>query len=139
MQSSRTISSASSLWPGVGALAKGGGETAMLAGAAREGGEAMSAGSKVATFGRETVEAFNFKALETATDPNTGMLQYGVNGANVLANTASSLETEGVLPDAGAGHYGAEATKAGAAGFGAGGNLSDAARGVSDLVTGFRL
>jgi hypothetical protein len=125
--------------PGVGALGKAGGEVSVLSGAAREGGEAMSAGSKAAAFGRETVEAFNFKALDTATDPNTGMLQYGINGANVLANGASSLETAGVLPDAGPSHYGAEATKAGAAAYGAGGNASDAARGISDLVTGLRL
>lgn len=125
--------------PGVGALGKAGGEVSVLSGAAREGGEAMSAGSKVTAFGRETVEAFNFKALDTATDPNTGIVQYGVNGANVLANSASSLETAGVLPDAGAGHYGAEATKAGAAAYGAGGNTSDAFRGISDLVTGLRL
>ncbi|WP_314176896.1 putative T7SS-secreted protein [Streptomyces winkii] len=125
--------------PGVGALGKASGEVSVLSGAAREGGEAMSAGSKISSFGKETVEAFSTKALDTATDPNTGMLQYGVNGANVLANTASSLETEGVLPQDGGGHYAAEGTKAAASGFGAGGNLSDAARGVSDLVTGLRL
>ena len=125
--------------PGVGALGKAGGEVSMLAGAAREGGDAMSAGAKVAAFGRESVSAFNFKALDTATDPNTGLLQYGVNGANVLANSASSLETAGVLPDQGGGHYGAEATKAGAAAFGAGGNASDAVHGITELVAGLRL
>ncbi|OEU85951.1 hypothetical protein DB35_11220 [Streptomyces abyssalis] len=125
--------------PGVGALAKGGGETAMLAGAAREGGEAMSAGSKAATFGRETVEAFNFKALDTATDPNTGLYDYGLQGANTVANTVSSLETMDVLPDEGAGHYGTEAAKAGIAGAGAPGNVGDVTHGVTELLAGLSL
>nr|WP_175439776.1 hypothetical protein [Streptomyces sp. WMMB 714] len=125
--------------PGLGALARGGGETAMLAGAAREGGEALSAGSKVATFGRETVEAFNFKALDTATDPATGLYDYGLNGANVVANTVSSLESMDVLPDDGAGHYGTEVTKAGIAGVGAPGNIGDLTHGITELMTGLSL
>ncbi|SCK33031.1 WXG100 family type VII secretion target [Streptomyces sp. WMMB 322] len=125
--------------PGAGALGKAGGEVSMLAGAAREGGEAMSAGSKVAAFGRETVSAFNFKALDVATDPNTGLLQYGINGANVLANTSSSLEQMGVLPDAGPAHNGAEFTKAGAAAYGAPGAATDIMDGMGDLVAGLRL
>ncbi|MFC4494154.1 putative T7SS-secreted protein [Streptomyces ovatisporus] len=125
--------------PGAGALGKAGGEVSMLAGAAREGGDVMSATSKVAAFGRETVSAFNFKALDVATDPNTGLLQYGINGANVLANSASSLETAGVIPDAGPAHDGAEFTKAGAAAYGLPGGAADFADGMGDLVAGLRL
>ncbi|WP_348771285.1 putative T7SS-secreted protein [Streptomyces sp. RKND-216] len=125
--------------PGVGALSRAGGEVGMLAGAAREGGEAMSMGARATAFGRESVEAFNFKALDVATDPNTGLLQYGINGANVLANSASSLETAGVLPDSGAGHNAAEYTKAGAAAYGVPGGISDLQYGLGELVTGIRL
>ncbi|RAJ63569.1 hypothetical protein K378_03684 [Streptomyces sp. Amel2xB2] len=125
--------------PGLSALAEGGAETAMLAGAAREGGEAMSAGSKVATFGRESVEAFNFKALDTATDPATGMAEYGLQGANAVANTVSSLETMDVLPGDGAGHYSTEGAKAGIAGLGAGDSLGDATHGITELVAGLSL
>jgi hypothetical protein len=125
--------------PGAGALGKAGGEVSMLAGAARESGDVMSAGSKVAAFGRETVSAFNFKALDVATDPNTGLLEYGINGANVLANGLSSLETEGVIPDAGPAHDASEFTKAGAAAYGLPGGVSDLADGMGDLVAGLRL
>ncbi|MFD5425031.1 putative T7SS-secreted protein [Streptomyces sp. NPDC127084] len=125
--------------PGVGALARAGGEVGMLAGLAREGGDVMSLGAKATAFGRETVEAFNFKALDVATDPKTGLLQYGINGANVLANTVSSLETAGVVPDTGAGHNSAEVTKAGAAGFNVPGGIKDLQYGLGELVTGIRL
>lgn len=125
--------------PGVGALSRAGGEVGMMAGLAREGGEAMTMGARASAFGRETVEAFNFKALDVATDPNTGLVQYGINGANVLANTASSLETAGVLPDTGAGHTSAEVTKAGAAAYGVPGGLADLQHGLGELVTGIRL
>ncbi|NLU76543.1 hypothetical protein HCC61_28630 [Streptomyces sp. HNM0575] len=125
--------------PGAGALAKGGGEAAMLAGAAREGGEAMSAGSKAAAFGRETVEAFNFKALDVATDPGTGMVDYGVNGVNALANTASSLESLDVLPEDGSSHYTAEGVKAGVAAQGAKGNIEVLTEGLGDLRAGLQL
>lgn len=125
--------------PGAGALAKGGGEAAMLAGAAREGGEALSVGSKAAAFGRETVEAFNFKALDVATDPGTGMVDYAVNGVNVLANTASSLESMEVLPDSGGSHYAAEGAKAGVAAQGAKGNIDVLTEGLGDLRAGLQL
>ncbi|WP_206324110.1 putative T7SS-secreted protein [Streptomyces sp. HNM0574] len=125
--------------PGLGALGKAGGEVSMLAGAAREGGEVMSAGAKASTFGKEAVEAFRFKALDVATDPNTGVLQYAVNGANVAANTASSLETAGVLPSEGYGHNSAEVTKAGAASFGAWGTGAEFVSDMGDLVAGMRL
>ncbi|OEV30327.1 hypothetical protein AN219_11560 [Streptomyces nanshensis] len=125
--------------PGAGALAKGGGEAAMLAGAAREGGEAMSVGSKAAAFGRETVEAFNFRALDVATNPGTGMVDYGVNGVNVLANTASSLETMNVLPQDGESHYAAEGVKAGVAAQGAKGNIDALTEGLGDLRAGLQL
>lgn len=125
--------------PGVGAMARAGGEVGMLAGLAREGGDVMSAGSKMAAFGRETVEAFNTKALDVATDPNTGLWQYGVNGVNVAANTASSLETLGVIPDEGGSHYAAEGTKIGAASTGIPGAVGDIRYGFGELVTGLRL
>ncbi|OEV11003.1 WXG100 family type VII secretion target [Streptomyces nanshensis] len=125
--------------PGAGALAKGGGEVAMAVGAAREGGEAMSLGSKAITFGRETVEAFNFKALDVATDPRTGTVDYAVNGVNALANTASSLETMGVLPDEGGSHYAAEGVKGGIAVQGAKGNIDVLTEGLGDLRAGLQL
>ncbi len=123
--------------PGVGALGRAGGELSMLAGAAREGGEAMSAGAKALTFGRETVAAVNFRALDAATSSTT--LDYALNGVNVVANTASSLETEGVLPGDGPGHASAEATKFGAAAAGAPGTLGNFASDMGELVAGIRL
>lgn len=118
--------------PGVGALSKAGGETIMFAGAAREGGEAMSAGAKAATFGRETV-----RALDTSGMPK---LWEGVaNGANVLANGASSLEAEGALPQDGAGHYGAEAVKGGAAVSGGPDAVTEMWSGLGDLRAGLQL
>lgn len=118
--------------PGVGALSKAGGESIMIAGAAREGGDAMSVGAKAASYGRETV-----KALDTTAMPK--LWEAGVNGANVLANGASSLETEGVLPDDGAGHYGAEGVKFGAATSTSGSALTDMASGLGDLKAGLQL
>ncbi|EST23174.1 hypothetical protein N566_26020 [Streptomycetaceae bacterium MP113-05] len=123
--------------PGVGALGRAGGEVSMLAGAAREGGEAMSVGTKFATFGRETLSAHSFTALDAATSAKT--LDYALNGANVAANTVSSLETAGVLPDDGAGHYATEGAKAGITGAGAGGTLAQFGSDMGDLVAGLRL
>lgn len=123
--------------PGVGALGRAGGEVSMLAGAAREGGEAMSAGAKIAAFGRETVGAINFNALDAATSAKT--LDYALNGANVAANTVSSLETAGVLPDDGAGHYATEGAKVGIAGAGAPGTLTQFGSDMGDLIAGLRL
>ncbi|MFR9755170.1 putative T7SS-secreted protein [Streptomyces sp. TR06-5] len=123
--------------PGVGVLGRAGGEVSMVAGVAREGGEAMSAGAKLTTFGRETASAFNYSALDAATSAKT--LDYALNGTNVAANSVSSLETEGVLPDEGAGHYANEGAKAGIAGAGASGTLTQFGSDMGDLIAGLRL
>ncbi|WP_328750931.1 WXG100 family type VII secretion target [Streptomyces sp. NBC_00285] len=125
--------------PGVGALAKAGGEVGLVAAAAREGGEAVSLGAKFSKFGSEIVPAFNFKALEAATDPNVGKLAYSIQGVNVAGNLASSLESAGVLPKGGPGHDAAEVTKMGAASTGLKGGVTDIVRDLGDLVTGVRL
>ncbi|WP_399085835.1 putative T7SS-secreted protein [Streptomyces sp. BBFR2] len=125
--------------PGVGALARAGSEAGLAAAVAREGGEAMSIGSKLGTFGREIVPAFSYKALDVATDATTGALQYGINGVNVAANMASSLETVGVLPKDGPGHDSAEITKGVAAGTGVTGGVTEIATDVAELVRGIRL
>ncbi|GAA3180424.1 MULTISPECIES: putative T7SS-secreted protein [Streptomyces] len=125
--------------PGVGALAKAGSEAGLAAAIAREGGEAMSLGSKMGKFGSEIVPAFNFKALDAATDPATGALQYGINGVNVVANMASSLEAQGVLPKDGPGHDAAEITKGAAASTGVKDGFKTIAGGVAEMVRGIRL
>jgi uncharacterized protein YukE len=125
--------------PGVGALAKAGSEAGAAAALAREGGETMSSGSRLATFGSEIVPAFRFRALDAATDPRVGMLQYSIQGTNVLGNMASSLETTGVLPKNGPGHDAAEVTKIGAASTGLKGGVTDLVADLGDLVTGMRL
>ena len=125
--------------PGVGALAKAGSEAGLAAAVAREGGEALSVGSKLGAFGREIVPAFNFKALDVATDPMTGALDYAVNGVNVAANMASSLESLGVLPKDGPGHDASEITKGVAASTGLVDGAKDIARDVGQLMAGIRL
>ncbi|MBA2944934.1 WXG100 family type VII secretion target [Streptomyces himalayensis] len=125
--------------PGVGALAKAGSEMGMAAALAREGGEAMSLGSKFAKFGSEIVPAFQFKALDAATDPRVGMLQYSIQGVNIVGNMASSLETLGVLPKDGPGHDAAEATKIGAASTGLKSGVIQIMDDLGDMVTGIRL
>ncbi|WP_406159120.1 WXG100 family type VII secretion target [Streptomyces canus] len=125
--------------PGVGALAKAGSEAGLAAAVAREGGEALSVGSKLGAFGREIVPAFNFKALDVATDPMTGALDYAVNGVNVAANMASSLESLGVLPKDGPGHDASEITKGVAASTGLVDGATDIARDVGQLMAGIRL
>ena len=125
--------------PGVGALARAGSEAGLAAAVAREGGEAMSLGSKLGTFGKEIVPAFNFKALDVATDPMTGALDYAVNGVNVAANMASSLETLGVLPKNGPGHDASEVTKGAAASTGLVGGVKVIAEDIGQLMAGIRL
>lgn len=125
--------------PGVGALAKAGGEVGLAAAVAREGGEAMSLGSKLGTFGKEIVPAFNFKALDVATDPMTGAFDYAVNGVNVAANMASSLESLGVFPKDGPGHDASEVTKGVAASTGVVDGAKDIARDIGHLMAGIRL
>jgi hypothetical protein len=125
--------------PGVGALARAGSEAGLAAAVAREGGEALSLGSKLGTFGREIVPAFNFKALDVATDPATGVLQYGINGVNVAANMASSLESLGVLPKDGPGHDASEITKGAAASTGLKGGVTAIAKDIGELMGGIRL
>ncbi|MFC8433417.1 putative T7SS-secreted protein [Streptomyces sp. NPDC057253] len=125
--------------PGVGALARAGSEAGLAAAVAREGGEAMSLGSKLGTFGKEIVPAFNFKALDVATDPMTGALDYAVNGVNVAANMASSLENLGVLPKNGPGHDASEVTKGAAASTGLVGGVKVIAEDIGQLMAGIRL
>ncbi|MGW7723053.1 WXG100 family type VII secretion target [Streptomyces canus] len=125
--------------PGVGALAKAGSEAGLAAAVAREGGEALSVGSKLGAFGREIVPAFSYKALDVATSPTTGALQYGINGVNVAANMASSLESLGVLPKDGPGHDASEITKGVAASTGLVDGATDIARDVGQLMAGIRL
>ncbi|MEV3914864.1 WXG100 family type VII secretion target [Streptomyces canus] len=125
--------------PGVGALAKAGSEAGLAAAVAREGGEALSVGSKLGAFGREIVPAFSYKALDVATDPMTGALDYAVNGVNVAANMASSLESLGVLPKDGPGHDASEITKGVAASTGLVDGATDIARDVGQLMAGIRL
>ncbi|WP_020134388.1 WXG100 family type VII secretion target [Streptomyces sp. 351MFTsu5.1] len=125
--------------PGVGALAKAGGEAGLAAAIAREGGEAMSMGSKLGAFGREIVPAFNFKALDVATDPMTGVLDYAVNGVNVAANMASSLENLGVLPKNGPGHDASEVTKGAAASTGLADGVKAITKDIGHMMAGIRL
>ncbi|WP_405744551.1 hypothetical protein OG422_21640 [Streptomyces sp. NBC_01525] len=125
--------------PGVGALARAGSEAGLAAAVAREGGEAMSLGSKMGKFGSEIVPAFSYKALDVATAPATGALQYGINGVNVAANMASSMESLGVLPKDGLGHDGAEVTKGVAAGTGLKGGATEIITDVAEMVRGIRL
>ncbi|MFJ8782756.1 WXG100 family type VII secretion target [Streptomyces sp. NPDC102476] len=125
--------------PGVGALAKAGSEAGLAAAVAREGGEALSLGSKLGTFGKEVVPAFSYKALDVATSPTTGALQYGINGVNVAANMASSLESLGVLPKNGPGHDASEITKGAAAATGLKGARADIITGIGELMGAIRL
>ncbi|MGX1476213.1 UNVERIFIED_CONTAM: uncharacterized protein YukE [Streptomyces canus] len=125
--------------PGVGALARAGSEAGLAAAVAREGGEALSVGSKLGAFGREIVPAFNFKALDVATDPATGALQYGINGVNVAANMASSLESMGVFPKNGPGHDASEITKGAAASTGLKGGVTAIVQDIGELMGGIRL
>jgi hypothetical protein len=125
--------------PGVGALARAGSEAGLAAAVAREGGEALSVGSKLGAFGREIVPAFNFKALDVATDPMTGALDYAVNGVNVAANMASSLESLGVLPKDGPGHDASEVTKGVAASTGLVDGAKDITKDIGQLMAGIRL
>lgn len=96
-------------------------------------------GSKLGAFGREIVPAFNFKALDAATDPAVGALQYGINGVNVAANLASSLENLGVLPKNGPGHDASEITKGAAASTGFRSGAIAIAEDLGELMGGIRL
>ncbi|EDY57732.1 MULTISPECIES: putative T7SS-secreted protein [Streptomyces] len=125
--------------PGVGALARAGSEAGLAAAVAREGGEALSLGSKLGAFGKEIVPAFSYKALDAATSPATGALQYGINGVNVAANMASSLENMGVLPKNGPGHDASEVTKGAAASTGLVDGVKGIALDVGQLMAGVRL
>ncbi|MFF1303862.1 putative T7SS-secreted protein [Streptomyces sp. NPDC058307] len=125
--------------PGVGALAKAGSEAGLAAAVAREGGEALSLGSKLGTFGKEIVPAFSYKALDVATSPATGALQYGINGVNVAANMASSLESLDVFPKNGPGHDASEITKGVAASTGLKGGAAELFMGIGEFMSGVRL
>lgn len=83
--------------------------------------------------------AFNFKALDVATDPMTGALDYAVNGVNVAANMASSLESLGVFPKNGPGHDASEITKGVAASTGLVDGAKDITRDIGQLMAGIRL
>ncbi|TSB26632.1 putative T7SS-secreted protein [Streptomyces benahoarensis] len=124
--------------PGVGALARAGSEAGLAAAVAREGGEAMSLGSKMGKFGSEIVPAFNLKALDAATQSTSG-LQHALNGVNVAANMESSLETIGVLPKDGLGHDGTETAKGVITGTGVKSGATEIITDVAELVRGVRL
>jgi hypothetical protein len=85
------------------------------------------------------VPAFSYKALDVATSPTTGALQYGINGVNVAANMASSLESLGVLPKNGPGHDASEITKGAAAATGLKGARADIITGIGELMGAIRL
>ncbi|MFD9814385.1 putative T7SS-secreted protein [Streptomyces sp. NPDC059080] len=124
--------------PGVGALARAGGEAGLAAAVAREGGEAMSLGSKMGKFGSEIVPAFRFKALDAATE-STSALQHALNGANVAANMESSLESIGVLPKDGLGHDGTETAKGIITGTGVKSGTMGFVADVAEMMRGIRL
>ncbi|MGW3247838.1 putative T7SS-secreted protein [Streptomyces sp. NPDC001070] len=123
--------------PGVGVLARAGSEAGLAAAVAREGGEALSLGAKASAFTSEIMPAFTFKALDAATSAKT--LDYALNGINVAANAASSMESLGVFPDDGPGHDASEATKAVAAGAGAKAVAGDLVTDLGELISGIRL
>lgn len=125
--------------PGVGALARAGSEAGLAAAIAREGGEALPLGSKLGEFGSKIVPAFNVKALSVATDPTTGALEYGINGVNVAANMASSLESIGVFPKDGPGHDASEITKGAAAATGLKGGVTEIVTDVTEMIRSVRL
>lgn len=125
--------------PGLGALARAGSELGLAAAVAREGGEAMSLGSKFTKFGSEIVPAFKYAAFDAATNPSVGLLDYSVQGVNVVANAASSLESLGVLPKDGSGHDAAEVTKIGAASTGVKDGATAIVRDLGEAVRGLRL
>ncbi|MET7478706.1 putative T7SS-secreted protein [Streptomyces sp. NPDC005648] len=124
--------------PGVGILARAGSEVGLAAGVARESGEAMSLGAKASSFGGE-VKAVNWdRAVDLATSP-TKMRDWALNGVNATANTVSSAETLGLLPEDGVGHDSTEATKAGVALSGAKDTLSVFGSDIAELARGIRL
>jgi hypothetical protein len=123
--------------PGVGALAKAGSEAGLAVAVARESGEAMAAGAKVSAFTSKVVPAFSYKALDVAT--SSGVRDYALSGVNLVANSASSLESAGVLPDDGIGHDSAEATKAASAMPGVPGAIAGIRADLGELVRSIRL
>ncbi|GAA4787346.1 putative T7SS-secreted protein [Streptomyces ziwulingensis] len=124
--------------PGVGMLARAGSEVGLAAAVARESGEAMSLGSKVTSFAGE-VKAVNWnRAVDTATSPSM-VRDWALNGLNATANTVSSVETAGLLPDDGIGHDSTEATKAGVALSGAAGTLGTFGTDLVELAGSIRL
>jgi hypothetical protein len=89
--------------PGVGILARAGSEVGLASAVARKGGEAMSLGAKAGNFASE-VKAVNwYRAVDVATNPTKG-LDWTLNGSNTAANSISSAETIGWLPEDGIGH-----------------------------------
>lgn len=122
--------------PGVGILARAGSEVGLASAVAQEGGEAMSLGAKAGTFARE-VKAVN-STVEVATSPTTG-LDWTLNGINTAANSISSAETIGWLPEDGIGHNSTEATKAGVAASGVAGTLGTFGTDIAELARSIRL
>ncbi|MDO0913250.1 hypothetical protein QQM39_21095 [Streptomyces sp. DT2A-34] len=124
--------------PGVGILARAGSEVGLAAAVAREGGEAMSLGSKVTSFASE-VKAVNWdRAVDVATAPSK-LRDWALNGVNATANVVSSAETAGLLPEDGIGHDSTEATKAGVALSGAAGTLGTFGTDIVELAGSIRL
>ncbi|GGY19977.1 putative T7SS-secreted protein [Streptomyces djakartensis] len=124
--------------PGVGILARAGSEVGLAAAVAREGGEAMSLGSRATTFATE-VRAVNWdRAVDVATAPSK-LRDWALNGVNATANVVSSAETAGLLPEDGIGHDSTEATKAGVALSGATGTLATFGTDIAELAGSIRL
>ncbi|MHA5054093.1 putative T7SS-secreted protein [Streptomyces sp. SD15] len=124
--------------PGVGVLARAGSEVGLAAAVARESGETMSLGAKASSFASE-VKAVNWdRAVDVATSP-TKMRDWALNGVNAAANSVSSAETLGLLPDDGIGHDSTESTKAGVALSGAKDTLGLFGTDIAELAGSIRL
>ncbi|MFD7475217.1 putative T7SS-secreted protein [Streptomyces sp. NPDC059837] len=124
--------------PGIGILARAGSEVGLASAVAREGGEAMSLGAKAGTFASEVKAVNSYRALDVATSPTKG-LDWTLNGINTAANSISSAETIGWLPEDGIGHDSTETTKAGVAASGAAGTLGTFGTDIAELARSIRL
>ena len=125
--------------PGVGALARAGGEVGLAAAIARESGETLSLGQKLGTFADEVVPAFSTKALDVATNPNTGRLAYTLAGTGVAGSVVSSLEKLGVLPEDGPVHDGNQAVRYTLLGINAPKAVAAVSADLGELLAGLRL
>lgn len=123
--------------PGIGALGKAGGEAGLAVAIAKESGEAVSLSAKANAFTKEIVPAITQKADDVKN--NAGLRDYALNGINSVANVGSSLESENVLPDEGAGHDSTESVKGVIAATGARAATADLLVDLSEFAAGVRL